>query len=509
MRRSLFGSTLGVLVLTGACASGNSPETGVTPQFDQPYALSATARDSVVAQSIADREGPRVSIHANIFNTSGLRRVRADFYAEDDAYIVVGQIDASGTVRVVFPDQPGDDGFVRGRHSYQTPEFLAGFTDQFRSRYQTTYRSVGQARDSYDGGLGYVFIIASWRPLALDRISSGGEFDSYELADASYMSDPRSAIQELAAVLAGGNREAYTLKYARYFDTQTAYNGNSAFASNYGYGYCAGFAPLGFGFSPFDTRYGYSGLSQLGQSFLYRGTYYSYDAANDCYRAEPAFFGFGSGFTGFRPPPPPVTGPRKSAIDAMAHQPPIRPTPLPAHRFPSVIAQDGGSPSTGLGTHVSPEYRRRGLITTDVPSSGPERGDAHIRATMPGPGGATSGERPNIQQMVNRGDEHAHEGNARSRARIAPSDNEARGYTRPGSADTPRPSIERSEPVTRQASPPRVESAPRSAPPPHIEPMRSAPPPPPAPRAEPASASSGSSTSSSSGGGRPIKPSHH
>src|SRR6185437_541126 len=225
------------------------------------------------------------------------------------------------------------------------------------------------------------------------------EFDSYELADASYMSDPRSAIQELASVLAGGNREAYTLKYARYFDTETTYNGNSAFASNYGYGYCAGYSPLGFGFSPFDTRYGAFGLSQLGQSFFYRGTYYSYDLAGDCYRAEPMYFGFGSGFTGFHPPPP-------------------EPTPLPPHRFPGVIAQDGGSPSTGLGTRVSPEYRRRGLITTDVPSSGPERGNAHIRATMPGPDGATAGERPNIQQMVNRGDARAHEGNAQSRARI-------------------------------------------------------------------------------------------
>ena len=495
MRRSLIGSTLGVMVFAGACASGNTPETGATPQFDQPQALSAAARDSAVAQSIADREGPRVSIHANIYNSSGLRRVRADFYAQDDAYIVVGQIDASGTLRIVFPDQPGDDGFVRGRHSYQTPEFLAGFTDQFRYRYQTTYHNVGQARDSYDGGLGYVFIIASWRPLALDRISSGGEFDSYELADASYMSDPRWAIQELAAELAGDNREAYTLKYARYFDTQTMYTGNSAFASNYGYGYCAGYSPLGFGSSPFDTRYGYSALSRLGQSFFYRGTYYSYDLADDCYRAEPGFFGLNSGFAGFRPPPPsPPVGPRKSAIDAMAHQPPMKPTPRPAHQFPSVIAQDGGTPNTGTGAHVSPEYRRRGLITTDAPSSGPEHRDAHARLAMPGEEGATAGERPNIQQMVNRGDE--------------------RGYARPGSVDRPRPSIERNEPMTREAPPrvesaprsappPRVESAPRSAPPPHVEPMRS-PPPPPAPRAEPASGSS-----SSSGAGRPIKPAHH
>ncbi|MFI5230480.1 MAG: hypothetical protein ACHQWU_15500 [Gemmatimonadales bacterium] len=505
MRRSVFGSTLGVLVLAGACASGNTPETSATPQFDQPIVLTGAARDSAVAQAIADREGPRVSIHANILNTSGLRRVRADFYTEDDAYVLVGQIDASGVLRVVFPAQPGDDGFVHGQHSYQTPEFLAGFVDQFRYRYNTTYHNASSARDSYDGGIGYVFVLASWRPLRLDHISSGGEFDSYELADASYMSDPRSAIQELASVLAGDNREAYTLRYARYSDTQTDYAGSAAsdeLASDFGYGYCSGFAPLGFGFSPFDASTSRSNLVPLGESFFYQGTYYSYDQAEGCYRSSPGYFNSYQSFGVFTPQPNPLGGRRRSALDATAHRPPLRPTPPPQHRFPKIAVQDAGTPSRGqTNARVAPDYRHRGLITTDGPSSGPERLDAHARLKMPGQDGATAGtQRPSIQQMVNQGQPSMREGSGWSRARVAPVDNESRGYTRP--VDASRPSIERSEPA-RQA-PPRVESAPRSAPPPaHIEAPRSAPPPP--ARTEP---SSGSSGSSSSGGGHPIKPSH-
>ena len=71
---------------------------------------------------------------------------------------------------------------------------------------------------TYDGGLGYVFVIASWRPMHFERFRTGDTWDSFEVADDSYMRDPRPAIHELATLLAGDNSEAYTVKFARFTD---------------------------------------------------------------------------------------------------------------------------------------------------------------------------------------------------------------------------------------------------------------------------------------------------
>ncbi len=487
MRNSrLLGSTLGVLLVMSACvSSGNGARTDAAPAFAGPPASEVAAtRDSAAAQALADRAGPRVNIHAVIMTSSGVRRVRADFTASDDAYVVVGQIDAGGVLRIVFPGGPGDDGFVQGQHSYQTPEFLAGFVDQFRNTNNSRlYHNASSAYDSYDGGVGYVFVIASWRPMHLTSVATNASWDSYELADPAYMRDPRPAIQELASILAGDNREAYTLQFARYYNTETLFAGGSQQESAFGSDYCAGYepAPFGLGFSPFGVRWVHL-TTVYGESFSYHGTNYLYDSADDCYRTEPSYFGRGFGFAGF-PAAPPQAPPTRPAIQFAGQ--PVQPPPRSGPKV-HVAVNDGPDAGTPV---VSTEYRQRGLITTDIPTTGPERHSRGVQLNSP----TDQSSRPSLQQMVNGRAASTESGNRWSRP-------EALGNAHNSSQATPRYSGSAGTSTSNSAhtaTAPHAESSPRSAPAPaaHVDAPRASPAPAPAP--SPSSSSSSGSSSSS------------
>src|ERR1043166_5675745 len=139
MRRPVVALSVGVLALTGACATSTGTTTPAdfgAPTAERPrQPTPAEQRDSIIAQSIADREGPRVDVRAEVTQLASSRQVRAHFRVEDDSYVLIGQVDGSGTVRIVFPTDPHDDGFVKGGKSYQTPDFFAGFPDEYRYRF--------------------------------------------------------------------------------------------------------------------------------------------------------------------------------------------------------------------------------------------------------------------------------------------------------------------------------------------------------------------------------------
>ena len=523
-RHRVFALTAGVLLCAGACVSsqglGTLLDTGV-PDESNARTLTSSEVDSAYAQAIADQEGPRISVYAELTSAdfTGGRRVRAHFNLDDDAYVVIGQIDADGVVRIVFPTGPSDDGFVHGHRSYQTAEFFAGFTDQFRYRYTTAFRYGLRAPDSYDGSVGYVFAIAAWRPMRFDQLSQGGVWDDFELTDAEYLRDPRPAIYEIASVLAGGNREAYTVKFARYTDTRSLYAGDYR-SSAFGYGYCAGYSPIGFATTPFDIRYAASGFYPYGESFNFRGTRYLYDVGRDCYYTAPAF-GYGYGFRIAQGLPyRPQTPIAMRRFDLDHRRSPITPTPPPTHRLPA--AGTGTDVGSGGIAQTSPQYRQRGLLSAEDPGAMPRRREPALQSGM-----HLDTERPNIQEMTSR---RAHETGGSNGAQITRDDgfthaisrptatqqrprldspsgeSHTNGYGRPQPSDrtgysprtdsphtdSPRASTPRSE-SPRSAPPPRIE-APREAP--RIEAPRSSPPPaaPPA-RSEPASTS----------GSKPVK----
>ena len=241
--RSVVGSALGALVVA-ASACATSPGAFSTAQTNRSSSIRsasstthfniAALRDSMRAQAIADQEGPRVSVNVEVSGFASSPRVRASFRVDDDAYVLLGHLDADGILRIVFPNDPADNGFVQGGKTYRLPEFSAGFggLSRYRQASNGLYRSYAARSDSYDGGAGYVFVIASWRPMRFDRFSEGNEWDSFEITNDQYLRDPRPAIYELATLLTGENREAYTVKFARFFSTRSPYVYGGSFASS-------------------------------------------------------------------------------------------------------------------------------------------------------------------------------------------------------------------------------------------------------------------------------------
>ena len=516
MRTTRLGLSWSAIVLMSSVGTACAIATQSAPEgFRADEAIAQTTpeerrqlRDSAAAQQVADEVGPRVTVRADFDYAGGSREVQATFHMYDDAYVIVGHLDAAGRLKIVFPSEPGDDGFVRGDKIYHVPSFFAGFVDEYawrHSNYLYSAHSVASRRDSYDAGLGYVFVIASWRPMRLDRITDGDHWATYNVSDVSYMSDPREAVEELGSVIAGDNTEAYTIEYAQYTTTNHGMYSFSDFdAANggcFGYGSSLGFRPFSF-FDPFGlmpmSGFGF-GASNCGYAFAGYGYPYGYG------------YGYGYGHpVGYAPVTGLPPGYRRGAI--------ATPLGLPTFHVPRVQAGSGGiavAPGTSIpGTQASAsQYRRPGLIAEDA-------GGRRMPGERQSNGGDLSitSRRPTIQQMIgtrrvddgfglrNTGRESITRDNPSwpsNRGVSAPSGSETRSQWHGGNratgasesgraSETPSRAAPRGGESTRQApshatpshvSPPHGEAT-RSAPAPsHSEPARTPP---------PASSSSGS-----------------
>jgi hypothetical protein len=396
----------------------------------------------------------------------------------DDAYVIVGHLDAAGRLKIVFPSAPGDDGFVRGDKIYHVPTFFAGFADEYAWRYNDyryRYHSIDSRNDSYDAGLGYVFVIASWRPMRLDRIANGNKWETYDVSDISYMQDPREAIEELGSVIAGDNREAYTIQYAHYTTTNygtysfsdfDAVNGGCSSLSSYGFG---GFGVPSLFFSPYSFLSSYGCPNYYGLNYGYPLFFYGYGN-----------YGFAATSPFFRPPTlrPPVV-----PIGAPAFHRPTVASALGLHKPESGILTSAPMPAA---TNGSSAYHRPGLVAEDAGIRGTGRG-ADVSAPMHG-----VESRPSIQEVI--GKRRIDDGNGAigtrdnsggwasrqpswmNRGGVSTSPREQGGVYRSGgrsiegtrstpsySAPRSAPHIERSAPS--HSAPARIES-PRSSPPP-------------------------------------------
>jgi hypothetical protein len=373
--------------------------------------------------------------------------------------VLVGHLGPDGIVRIIFPTDPTDNGLVQGGKTYRLPEISAGYYDMYRWRNANygLFRGPAARTDSYDGGAGYIFVIAAWRPMRFDRFSDNGQWDSFEVADDAYLRDPRPAIYELATLLTGENREAYTVKFASYFSTTSLYSSyfrNSAFASTF----CMGDEPLGYSFYGPTDPWGNAVFSPRVQSgYFYSGGLryaYRYDSTQGCYRSY--MVPIQTYATGGVPVPRFVPKDTSSAgSDSSGNAPPrVVPVERPRIRENPIQRTDA--------TPVSdePEYRRRGLVAQDAT----DRAARHDRPSVSG-----TGFKPPIQEMLNRRREMS-ERNSTDAEAYRPAtprtrQGGAREYTPPNN-DNPRL---RSEPTVRQSEPSSSGARPE---PPRAEPVR-------------------------------------
>jgi hypothetical protein len=404
--RALWCALGVVIAASSACVT--SPATRAGSRYDLAQSPRAHATgtkawlDSVVAQNLADQEGPGLSVSATSYSGPGGRRIRANVRLDNDAYLVVGHVGPDGIVRILFPLDPHDNGLVVGGRSYAIPEFFAGYASDSFDRYSSRFdlfRFATSSRGAFgplgalgsgDAGEGYVFAVASWRPMHFEGLSEDGAWSEFELTSARSRRDPRPAIHEVANVLVGTARESFSVKFARYVNPSAASQDYFNF-SNFMSGAC--YARNGFvglpRFAALTPAFAYNSVFDLfGTPYYYRGRYYLYDDMTGC--SHPAAYSFPytqlAGGTPYSPNPTPSPEQPRTRFTPGGSRPgqPWEPQPVPP---------DAG----GLGDtlpQASTAFRPRGLIA----------GGGGEGLTPRGASGRRPARRPTIQQMVNGGD---------------------------------------------------------------------------------------------------------
>jgi len=196
-------------------------------------------------------EAPKAMVYATYYGGALNRQTEAVFKVEENSYVMVGHLGGDGRLTVLYPEDGRESGRVAGGKWFRSHSVAAYYdaAPQLYSFAMNSYRAPSARLDSYDGrGYGYVFIVASRRPLEFDRISDYGLWNEMVLADYRQSADPRNYINGLAATLAGNH--AYTLKFARSFTTfaATSYADrlfDCALLSELGFAYS--FSPFSFG----------------------------------------------------------------------------------------------------------------------------------------------------------------------------------------------------------------------------------------------------------------------
>lgn len=217
-----------------------------------------TQRPATAPQPLVPRNGPAANVIVEYDGSVFSRRLAALFSVERPAYVLVGHLGGDGVIRVLFPEDARESGYVEGKKLFRT-DLATGDYDAAPGYWfmrPAMYRSVGAMSDSYDGnGHGFVFMVASDQPLRFDRISGFGLWDEFEVPAYASSHDPRLAIRAFANLLSPNGR--YTLDYANSFSSRAMYS-SAASATD-----CAFLAQGAIGMSPwlhsFSSFYGLNG----------------------------------------------------------------------------------------------------------------------------------------------------------------------------------------------------------------------------------------------------------
>jgi hypothetical protein len=466
-------------------------------------------------------------------------RGKVKIRTDDDGFLVVLHADPDGRVRVLFPLDPDDDNYVRGRHTYELRD---------RGDRETFTVEAGS-------GQGAIYAAVSRDPFRFDAFAVNQHWDYDALNAQDPGTDPEPVLDDIVQRMASGRYDydyvtydVYESEYSSisYAAPAVVYTPSSYYYSSY---YCDSFYDYycdPYYYSP----YRFSVSVNYGSPFYYRPYYYPYYYGYYGYYRPARYYGY-----------PTYSYPYYNTPGVIGYR--------QRYTTPSEFKQSdrlwGGvpyrdrmaaSPVRAVNTVYDPAPVRRGTTSGDMGRSpvaeAAEPGNAEPRRRSPGvEHPAPSVERressegrrtpsverpaPNVERQessepsrrsaVDRrpaGVERSGSGEPRrapsSTADRRPSTSRSQGEpqlerrTEPRSAPTieraPSPSrraaeprvsrpVERVEPPRRVERPePQMRSAPRSEPS-----MRSAPPPPPRSSAAPARASAPRPEPSRGGGG--------
>jgi hypothetical protein len=301
----------------------------------------------------------------------------------------------------------------------------------------------------YDRYAGYVFVIASWRPMHFELSEGLGLWDNYRLAAHEERLDPYVVMHRFADQLVTGRSRDYSARFARYAAFNRGFAGQSTFAS------CSDYASR-FGAYP---SWAYFGLVNAGWVPIYGLGHYDLGGPG-CGTA------FGLTVVGFRPrvlpgttqppapvTPPPATNPPGDTVAVPRTPPAVRSDS--GERKPYPRPRSGGRPRTEVAADdderivdVTRESRRQVLRQEERELERARRALARERGYEP------SDDVRRSEWVRGRGDG----GSERVRARSSSDDNARVRREQPREESRP---VER-----RESAPPRSEprSEPRSAP---------------------------------------------
>ena len=136
--------------------------------------------------------GPGVYIRANVVATNNSRMIEPIVSVSDSAFLVIGDIGDDGSLRIIYPERPGEPNLVRRGRSFEGPRFQPRVVLPFMPTSLAVSRTAP----------GYAFVIASSLPLDLTKLADGERWSIFDVYYDNHMADPRPAITDLAAAIA-------------------------------------------------------------------------------------------------------------------------------------------------------------------------------------------------------------------------------------------------------------------------------------------------------------------
>ncbi|HEY0995398.1 MAG TPA: DUF4384 domain-containing protein, partial [Gemmatimonadaceae bacterium] len=236
MRRLVRTTSRSLPVLAAAVLSACAPATTAT-RVTGAEAIRATL-DS--AGLLAQEPGPEIRVRTEQeFGNSDY--IEAVLRLDDDAYVMVVNVGPDGYARVIFPESPSDDGLLRAGRSYKLPTFFPGFATNV-SAVSSGYNAFVPFRRSEFAsvlaqGPGYVFAIASSRPMNLQMVEDFGMWDDYRIPSDGMLLDPRFLVRYYQeAALGEGRISGVTAAVARYAGWVPAMTRLASASCAWGYG---------------------------------------------------------------------------------------------------------------------------------------------------------------------------------------------------------------------------------------------------------------------------------